>query len=88
LQRGGSPTPFDRWLATGFGVGAVDLIAQKKFGRMVALRGYCCQSVTLSEAIGKLRRVSPDSPEIRMALSVGTTFGNAAVTAGAACGLE
>ena len=79
LQRGGSPTPFDRWLATGFGVTAVDLIERKKFGRMVALSAYCCQSVTLAEAVGKLRRVSPDSPEILTALSVGTTFGNSRI---------
>ena len=76
LQRGGVPTPFDRWLATGFGVGAVDLIQQKRFGRMVSLSKFRCQSVTLSEAIGKLRRVTADCPEIRTALSVGSTFGN------------
>jgi len=79
LQRGGAPTPFDRWLATGFGVGAADLIEGKKFGRMVSLNRYSCQSVTLAEAVGKLRRVTPDCPEIRTALSVGTTFGNSSV---------
>jgi 6-phosphofructokinase 1 len=79
LQRGGSPTPFDRWLATGFGVTAVDLIERKKFGRMVSLNRYSCRSVTLAEAVGKLRRVSPGCPEIRTALSVGTTFGNSGI---------
>ncbi|MFA6434932.1 MAG: ATP-dependent 6-phosphofructokinase [Elusimicrobiales bacterium] len=79
LQRGGSPTPFDRWLATGFGVSAVELIEKKMFGRMVALRRYCCRSVTLAEAVGKLRRVTPDCPEIRTALSVGSTFGNSRI---------
>ena len=79
LQRGGVPTPFDRWLATGFGVGAVDLIAKKQFGCMVCLNGYRCQSVTLAQAVGKLRRVSPDSQEIRTALSVGATFGNSGI---------
>jgi 6-phosphofructokinase 1 len=81
LQRGGCPTPFDRWLATGFGVGAVDLIAGKKFGRMMALSCYKCVSVTLAQAVDKLRRVQPDGPEIRTALSVGTTFGNAKIAA-------
>ncbi|OGS07678.1 MAG: 6-phosphofructokinase [Elusimicrobia bacterium RIFOXYA12_FULL_51_18] len=81
LQRGGSPTPFDRWLATGFGVGAVDLIERKKFGRMMSLSCYKCVSVTLAQAVGKLRRVPLDCPEIRTALSVGTSFGNAKITA-------
>lgn len=80
LQRGGTPTPFDRWLATGFGVSAVDLIERKRFGRMVSLHKYCCQDVTLAEAVGKLRRVTPDSPEIRIALSVGATFGNSRIS--------
>jgi 6-phosphofructokinase 1 len=79
LQRGGVPTPFDRWLATGFGVGAVDLIERKRFGRMVSLRGYSCRSVTLAQAVGKLRRVPADCPEILTALGVGTTFGNSRI---------
>lgn len=79
LQRGGSPTPFDRWLATGFGVGAVELIEREQFGRMMSLDKFRCRSVTLAEAVGKLRRVTPDSTEIRTALRVGTTFGNSRI---------
>jgi phosphofructokinase-like protein len=81
LQRGGSPTPFDRWLATGFGVSAVDLIEKGMFGRMVAFSGYGCGSVNLAEAIGKLRRVEPDCAELRTALSIGATFGNSRLAA-------
>ncbi len=39
IQRGGSPTAFDRMLATRYGIGAIDLVHQGKFGRMVALKG-------------------------------------------------
>lgn len=81
LQRGGQPTPFDRWLATGFGVSAVELIEKKMFGRMVSFSGYRCESVTLAKAVGQLRRVEPDCPEIKTALSVGATFGNSRLAA-------
>ncbi len=76
VQRGGSPTPFDRWLATGFGVTAAELVAKKKFGHMVSFRDYGFTSVKISQAVGKLRRVSPGSQEVRTALAVGTSFGN------------
>ncbi|MGD9643181.1 MAG: 6-phosphofructokinase [Elusimicrobiales bacterium] len=76
LQRGGAPTPFDRWLATGFGTGAVELIAKGSFGRMMSFHNYRCRDVALDKAVGKLRRVTLNSPELKTALSVGTTFGN------------
>jgi len=60
VQRGGSPTAFDRILATRFGIGAVDLVSEKKFGRMVAMRGNKLVDVDLSEAVGQLRRVDPE----------------------------
>jgi len=46
------------------------------FGRMVSFSGFSFTSVTLAEAIGKLRRVEPGCPEIMTALSIGTSFGN------------
>jgi len=49
LQRGGTPTAFDRILATRYGVAAIDLVKQKKFGRMVALKGNKITSVPLKE---------------------------------------
>jgi len=57
LQRGGSPTAFDRILATRFGVAAVDLVHERKFGNMVALRGNKIVSVPLKEVIGKRKTV-------------------------------
>lgn len=76
LQRGGTPTPYDRWLATRFGAHAVDLIATGQFGRMVALKGQNIESVPLCEAISRLRRVNPESEEVRTARAVGTCFGD------------
>jgi phosphofructokinase-like protein len=57
LQRGGSPTAFDRILATRFGIAAVDLVYKKKFGRMVAIQGNKIVSVPLKDVIGKRRTV-------------------------------
>lgn len=55
LQRGGSPTAFDRILATKFGLAAIDLVAEGKLGQMVALRGNEIVSVPLKEAVGNLK---------------------------------
>jgi len=57
IQRGGSPTAFDRILATQFGIGAIDLVHEKKFGRMVAIRGNKIVSVPLKDVIGKRKTV-------------------------------
>ncbi|MCX6356911.1 MAG: 6-phosphofructokinase, partial [Candidatus Aureabacteria bacterium] len=75
LQRGGSPTAYDRILATRCGVLAVRLTAEKKFGRMVGLHGERIGSVPISRAVARLRRVPPHSPLIRAAAAVGTCFG-------------
>lgn len=79
VQRGGEPTPFDRWLATGFGVCAAELVAEQKFGYMASFRSFGFTSVKLEEAVGQLHLVSPDSQEVRMAASVGTCFGNSSL---------
>jgi 6-phosphofructokinase 1 len=76
LQRGGSPTAFDRILGTRFGVLAAELAASGQFGRMVALKGLAVESVPLREAVGGLRLVSPDSEVIRSARAVGVGFGD------------
>ena len=60
IQRGGSPTAFDRVLGTRFGLGAVDLIEAKKFGQMVSLRGRDIVDVALEAAVGKLKTVPLD----------------------------
>ena len=60
LQRGGSPTLFDRILATRFGVAAVDAAEAGRFGVMVALRGNRIVEVPLAEVAGQNRKVDPD----------------------------
>jgi phosphofructokinase-like protein len=57
LQRGGSPTAFDRILATRFGIAAIDLVHDKKFDRMVAIKGNKIVSVPLEEVVGKRKTV-------------------------------
>ncbi len=59
VQRGGTPTAFDRWLATRFGLHAVDAVAEKDFGTMVALRGADIIRVPLLEGTGELKLVGP-----------------------------
>ncbi len=76
IQRGGSPSPMDRVLATRFGAQAVELIAQKKFGQMVAQKGMEVTSVPLSEVGGKLRLVPGDHPLIEKARRMGVCFGS------------
>ncbi len=76
LQRGGTPTSFDRVLATRFGVKAVEIIASGRAGEMVCLQGGAVKSVPLAEGIANLKRVDPQSEQVRAALAVGTSFGN------------
>ena len=76
VQRGGSPSPFDRTLATRFGVHAVDLIAKGQYDRMVCLRSSRIESVPLVEAIGANKLVDPSSDYVRAARAVGITFGD------------
>jgi len=75
LQRGGSPTPYDRILASRFGAMALELAAQEKFGHMVSLRGTEIVAVPVKEAILKLRTVPVDSQLLFVARAVGTEFG-------------
>ena len=76
VQRGGSPSPFDRILATRFGVCAVDLVAREEYGRMVCLRAGKIYSVPLTDAIGSVKLVDPASDHVRAARAVGITFGD------------
>jgi len=76
LQRGGSPTSFDRVLATRFGVEAVDLIAQGRFGRMAVSQGIRVGNAPLREAAGGCRTIPLGLPLIAAARSVGTSFGD------------
>lgn len=64
LQRGGSPTAFDRILGTRFGIAVIDLVKDGKFGQMVALRGNKIISVPLKEVVGKLKTADLELYEI------------------------
>lgn len=75
LQRGGSPTAFDRVLATRFGTKATELVAEEKFGYMVALKGKDVKEALIEKAASKLRLVTPDHPLIKSAEAVGTCLG-------------
>lgn len=57
IQRGGTPSPYDRWLATRFGLRAVDAVHDRDWGAMVALRGAEIQRVPLNEAVSQLKKV-------------------------------
>ncbi|WP_405799915.1 6-phosphofructokinase [Streptomyces sp. NBC_01506] len=60
VQRGGTPSAFDRWLATRFGLHAIDAVKDGDFGKMVALRGTDIVRVPISEAIAELKTVRPE----------------------------
>jgi 6-phosphofructokinase 1 len=60
VQRGGTPTAFDRVLATRYGLGAVDMVHRGEFGKMAALRGNKIMSVPLAEATGTNRKVDQE----------------------------
>jgi len=76
LQRGGSPTPFDRVLATSLGTKAVEMITSGKFGCMVGVKGGVLVEVPLEEVAGGPRTVPVNHPLIQSARSVGTCFGD------------
>jgi 6-phosphofructokinase 1 len=69
IQRGGSPSAFDRVLASRYGIGAIDMVHRGEFGCMVALRGNAIVSVPLTEAINKNRLVDPSLVDVALGLS-------------------
>jgi 6-phosphofructokinase 1 len=78
VQRGGSPTPFDLILSTRFGVAATNLVANGQFGRMVCLKAGKMASVSLDEALEKMKFIDPSSEIVRAARSVEITLGDSA----------
>jgi 6-phosphofructokinase 1 len=76
LQRGGTPTPFDRWLATRYGAAAVRLAAQRKYDRMVALCQTKIVDVSLVEAIAIPKRVNLNDDAVITARGLGISFGD------------
>jgi 6-phosphofructokinase 1 len=75
LQRGGSPTPFDRILATKYGAYAIKMAAEKKFGSMAALKGTEIVDVKIADAIKRQKLVKPDNQAVLAAKAVGISFG-------------
>jgi len=75
VQRGGTPTPYDRTLATNFGHAAVELLVRGIKNRMVALKGGRLSSISLSRVAGKIRKVPRNHELIKAALAIGTSFG-------------
>jgi len=68
IQRGGSPTAFDRVLATRYGIGAIDLVHQGAFGNMVVLRGNHISSIPIVEAISQTSFVSQELIDVALSL--------------------
>ncbi|MBI4266109.1 MAG: 6-phosphofructokinase [Acidobacteria bacterium] len=76
LQRGGTPTAFDRTLATRFGGKAVELLLQGHFGAMVANHPPDLVAVPLQDVVGKTKLVPLDSDLVRTARALGVSFGD------------
>jgi 6-phosphofructokinase 1 len=76
LQRGGSPTSFDRALCTVFGAHAVELIASEDYGKMVAFLGSHVGAIPISEAVGKLKTIQPDGSLASTARALGICLGD------------
>ncbi len=76
LQRGGAPTALDRILGTRFGVMAVKLAEEGRFGRMVSYQAYHVDSVPIEEAVNKLRVVEADGEMVAAAKAIGISLGD------------
>jgi 6-phosphofructokinase 1 len=76
LQRGGTPTTFDRALCSMFGAMAVELIAAGEFGKMVAFTSQKIDSVKIADAVGKLKTVPMEGGMARTARSLGISLGD------------
>ncbi len=75
LQRGGTPTPFDRLLATQFSVKAMEMVVEGVFNHMVAIQGNKLVPVPIEKVMNKQRTVPLDSHYIKAARAVGASFG-------------
>jgi ATP-dependent phosphofructokinase / diphosphate-dependent phosphofructokinase len=74
VQRGGRPTPRDRYLSTNFGVQAVDLVAAGQWGHMVAIQGETITAVPMADAL-TMKTVDPEGREVAVARSLGIVLG-------------
>ncbi len=76
LQRGGTPSPYDRLLATQFGVAGARFLAEERFGNLVAMQNNEIVPVPLSEIAGKIKRISYDDEMLLAGRGLGTCFGD------------
>ncbi|MBP5251359.1 MAG: 6-phosphofructokinase [Treponema sp.] len=76
LQRGGTPSPYDRILATRYGTAAAHFLARGDFGKMIALQNGEIVGVPLEDIAGKVKNIPVDHPMIQTAREVGTCFGD------------
>lgn len=76
LQRGGSPIPYDRILASRYGVAAVEAFAREEYGTMVSLQGQHITTVPIKEAIAELKKVDPHSDIVEAARAMSISFGD------------
>ena len=76
IQRGGTPSPLDRLLASAFGVAAVDLIAEEKYDRMVAWQNRQVIDVPIESAIAEYRSVDPNGTLVKTARGLGICLGS------------
>jgi 6-phosphofructokinase 1 len=75
VQRGGSPVPYDRVLATRLGTAAAELAAAGRWGRMVCLRGEEIADVPIAEAVARKKYVDPAGDLVACARATGISFG-------------
>lgn len=78
VQRGGSPTPYDRVLATQYGHQAARLVLDRRFGEMVTLQQGRITSIPIAQVAGRHRRVPADHPLVTCAREIGVSFGDVA----------
>ena len=76
IQRGGNTCTYDRILSTRYGVKAVELISEGKFGNMVALKGNEVSYVNLEDVIGNNKNVEPNGEFVKIAKQIGISFGD------------
>ena len=75
LQRGGSPTTFDRCLGSRFGIKALELVAQGNFGQMVCLKGRSISAAPIENAVISLKLVDPNGDMVNCAEELGIMLG-------------
>jgi ATP-dependent phosphofructokinase / diphosphate-dependent phosphofructokinase len=76
IQRGGSPSAFDRILSTRLGYAAVKLLADGEFGKMVCLKTPTISSIPIEEAVKQLKKVTPGIDMVQAARAIGVSFGD------------